>query len=1410
MKSRIRFILIFLLFSLFGNIQTLLSQELIQSFVEANINDTGERFGKSVKSAGDVNNDSYDDVIVGSEAYSSGTGRAYIYFGGSSMDNSADVIMTGGDLGNYFGCSVSYAGDVNNDSYDDVIVGAYGYSSNKGRVYIYYGGSSMDNIADVTMTGQGGFFGKSVSYAGDVNTDSYDDVIVGASGYNWNNGRVYIYYGGGGMDNIADVVITGGGNSFGCSVSYAGDVNNDSYDDVIVGKYANYSTSGFASSAYIYFGGSNMDSSSDITLYGAVTPNNDNFGTSVSYAGDVNNDSYDDVIVGNCEFSSCNGLVHLYYGGSNMNNYPSRTFNGPSGGNNFFGYSVSNAGDVNNDSYDDIIVGTYGYSSNRGRIYIYYGNGGYSMNTTADVIINGEGANDFFGYSVSYAGDINNDSNDDVIVGAYGYSSYQGRAYIYCGSSSMDSNAEVMIEGIPDNYFGISVSYSGDVNNDSYDDVIVGAEGYSSNKGRAYIYYGGSSMDNTADVIITGGGTGYFFGSSVSNAGDVNNDSYDDVIVGIRGYDFNKGRACIYYGGSNMDNYADVIMDGEGTGDYFGCAVSNAGDVNNDSYADVIVGAWGYSSNTGRAYIYYGGSSMENTFDVILTGEGSGNYFGCAVSNAGDVNNDLYADVIVGARGYSSNTGRTYIYYGSNSMDNIADVTMDGEETGNYFGRSISNTGDVNNDSYDDVIVGAYCYSANRGRAYIYYGGGSMNNIADVTMTGEGSDNYFGCSVSYAGDFNNDSYDDVIVGAERYSNYQGRVYIYYGGSSMNNTADVILTGEGSGNYFGRSVSYAGYVTDNNINNIIIGADGYPENGKAYLYGSPRPQSINSGNNYAINFDGDNDYITIPHDASFNNITDALTVCAWINPDGPQNNWAKVLIKNTDTSYPYLLGYTTGGESQQIYFRIFNGTSGYSTNESSVLTVANTWQHVAGVYDGSKVKIYINGILKDEASASGNIAANTQPVTIGGRVGQTQGFDGEIDEVSLWSTALSQTEIQEIMHREISNSHPKYADLISYWKLNEGENNVAVDSKGSNQGTLTNMTLSGETSNWVLSHVELGTNSIIATSTSAVSCGSLGRRVTVTNESLQDANSYLCIYQLGEGNIVLSSADIGTWPATVTGRFDVIWGIQEYGSVTTNLEFEYGGIDSYEPGKTNVRLLKRADANSSWTDITSLATNDFVNKKFLLNGQTEFSEFSLGKDDVNPLPVRLSIFSAVVIGSSVQLKWQTATELNNYGFQVERKKTKDKSEWENVGFVEGHGTTNSPHSYSYVDSSPSPAKVKYRLKQIDFDGKFEYSEVVEIVITGPDKFELMQNYPNPFNPSTTIKFNIPVTTDYQSAQTTLRIFNGLGEQVAELIKQQLEPGFHSIEFDASRLASGIYFYKLSSGEFQQTRKMILMK
>ena len=201
--------------------------------------------------------------------------------------------------------------------------------------------------------------------------------------------------------------------------------------------------------------------------------------------------------------------------------------------------------------------------------------------------------------------------------------------------------------------------------------------------------------------------------------------------------------------------------------------------------------------------------------------------------------------------------------------------------------------------------------------------------------------------------------------------------------------------------------------------------------------------------------------------------------------------------------------------------------------------------------------------------------------------------------------------------------------------------------------------------------------------------------------------------------------------------------------------------------------------------------------------------------IPPLPVELTSFTASVINNSVVLNWVTATELNNYGFEVERASFSASSlrVWEKIGFVNGNGTTTSPNNYSFEDkiiTSGKPAyrsgTYSYRLKQIDNDGQFEYSKTIEVDINGVNKFELSQNYPNPFNPGTVIEFLLPE----DASNVRLSIFNVLGEKVSELVNSALQAGRYRFQWNAQNESAGIYFYELRADNFVSIKKMNLLK
>jgi hypothetical protein len=205
------------------------------------------------------------------------------------------------------------------------------------------------------------------------------------------------------------------------------------------------------------------------------------------------------------------------------------------------------------------------------------------------------------------------------------------------------------------------------------------------------------------------------------------------------------------------------------------------------------------------------------------------------------------------------------------------------------------------------------------------------------------------------------------------------------------------------------------------------------------------------------------------------------------------------------------------------------------------------------------------------------------------------------------------------------------------------------------------------------------------------------------------------------------------------------------------------------------------------------TSENMNNTWIVDVPTPF----------NPVPVELTSFTAISNGNTITLNWSTATETNNSGFEIER--AANNSNFVKIGFIPGAGTTTDIRTYSFVDNNLNAGSYSYRLKQIDFDGSFSFSDVVNVDVTTPAEFELSQNYPNPFNPSTTIKFTLP-----QSSNVTLKVFNALGQEVSTLVNGFMESGVHTVNFNASFLNSGIYFYKIDAGLNSEVRKMTLIK
>ena len=812
-----------------------------------------DQSGASISGAGDVNGDGFDDLIVGVIGEYFGFNYSNDYYSryshvvfGKASGFSATMQLSSLDGSNGFrldglaeldqsGVSVSGAGDVNGDGLSDVIIGIQGENTS----YVVFGKASgfsaimelfsLDGSNGFRLDGVSGSLGSSVSNAGDVNGDGYDDLIVGAHDAYPNgssSGSSYVVFGkASGFSAILDLSRLDGSKGFrldgnatndfsGASVSNAGDVNGDGFDDLIVGA-SGADPNGYSSgSSYIIFGRSdfgrvvgspgaavtyelaNLDGSNGFRLDGEAL---DSSGSSVSTAGDINGDGFDDVIVGawgadpNGELSGSSYVVFGKASGFNA----AMNLSDLDGNNGFrldgvsayarLGLSVSNAGDVNGDGFDDVIVGAYGADPNNGELsgssYVVFGKAsGFNATMNLSVLdgsngfrLDGEAAGDMSGISVSNAGDVNGDGFDDVIVGAAGADpngNSSGSSYVVFGKasgfsatlefSSLDGSNGFRLDGVAWlDHSGFSVSSAGDVNGDGFDDLIVGADGADPNgydSGSSYVVFGKasgfsatlelSSLDGSNGFRLDGVTTLDYSGRSVSSAGDVNGDGFDDVIVGVPDADPNgsfSGSSYVVFGKasgfsatlelSSLDGSNGFRLDGVTVGDRSGSSVSNAGDVNGDGFDDLIVSA----PSSGSSYVVFGkASGFSATLELShligsngfrLDGVTAGDFSGSSVSSAGDVNGDGFDDLIVGASRADPNgefSGSSYIIFGRSDLGRDVDfpgTAGDDELTGTKAAERFE-AGAGN-----DRMIG-------RGGADVFYGeaGDDYIRVADLNF----------------------------------------------------------------------------------------------------------------------------------------------------------------------------------------------------------------------------------------------------------------------------------------------------------------------------------------------------------------------------------------------------------------------------------------------------------------------------------------------------------------------------------------------------------------------------------------------------------------------------------------------------------------------------------------------------
>ena len=471
-----------------------------------------DRMGTSVTDAGDVNGDGFADILIAApdaSPHGTNSGQNYVIYGASALPSTLDMSALNGTNGftingvssvDFAGRSVSGAGDVNSDGFDDIIIGApYSdpHGAGTGQSYVVYGGSAVPATVDLSaLHGPFGFMingvkigdwsGFSVGNAGDVNGDGIDDIVIGAREarlHYGGEGQSYVVYGGTALPGTTELSALNGTNGFqvngvhrydrsGDSVSGAKDVNSDGFDDILIGSALAYPNGSFSGQTYVVYGGSAVPMRIELSLLNGTNgfyingiSSFDKAGVPVSSAGDVNGDNFDDILIGarwTHPHGTYSGTSYVVYGGSAVpGTFELSALNGTNGfsvngisSDDQSGYWLSDAGDVNADGFDDVIIGASRSDPNgngSGQSYLLYGGSALpgtvelsALNGTNGLVINGRSSNDTSGYGVSGAGDVNADGWVDLLIGAFfagPHGAASGQSYVVYGDGNLPPSA---------------------------------------------------------------------------------------------------------------------------------------------------------------------------------------------------------------------------------------------------------------------------------------------------------------------------------------------------------------------------------------------------------------------------------------------------------------------------------------------------------------------------------------------------------------------------------------------------------------------------------------------------------------------------------------------------------------------------------------------------------------------------------------------------------------------------------------------------------------------------------------------------------------------------------------------------------------------------------------------------------
>ncbi len=458
-----------------------------------------------------------------------------------------------------------------------------------------------------------------------------------------------------------------------------------------------------------------------------------------------------------------------------------------------------------------------------------------------------------------------------------------------------------------------------------------------------------------------------------------------------------------------------------------------------------------------------------------------------------------------------------------------------------------------------------------------------------------------------------------------------------------------------------------------------------------------------------------------------------------------------------------------------------------------------------------MSIYVNGVLEGSMSSSGSIPTNGYNLLIGTEQDSLGNFfNGVIDEVRLWSTALNADQIRGNMHLTRSGTE---SGLIGYWQFNEGTGVTAYDlAAGGNEGALANFTFDGTTNGWITSTAPVGDGTSANSPDFTSGTASLGTVCLITTDDFENP------VDLVATQIAAPPDSLPTGSAvTLSDRYWVITPYGTPGTFSTNLIFTvpawFTANGAEDPG--TYMLYDRDDnADGAWSPCITGA-GIVTSNTITFGGITSFSQFIIGSSDA-ALAVQATDFVAKTDIGSVTLTWRTQSEVNNAGFNILREDPNTTafkliSAYTSNDSLKGLGTSSSGRTYDFTDSKvTSGATYQYKVQSVSTTGTTKDLTTLSVTVDIPKDYALYQNYPNPFNPTTTIRFDLK-----QQSTVSLEIYNVLGQRVEYWNYGTMDAGRYNEIVNMDRFASGVYYYRINAiGEdgrkFVSMKKLVLMK